>query len=146
MKSFYTKDFNFFKNKHEILKPHQYGFQRKLSTTHAILDIVTKSYNNININHYTGLLFLNLKKAFDPICQKRLLSKLEHYVVRGSALTLIRSFLKRQQFVMLNRKSPKRLPNDFGVPQGSMLDPLHFLIYVNDMENTIENIPRLVCR
>ena len=78
------------------------------------------------------------------VCLKTLLSKLEHYGIRGSALTLIRSFLKRQQFVMLNEKSSKTLPNDFGVPQGSMLGPLLFLYsYVNDMANAVQNTSRL---
>ena len=73
----------------------------------------------------------------------RCATKLEHYGVRGLALSLIKSFLNRQQFVMLNRKPSKPLPNDFGVPQGSMLGPLLFLIYVNDMANAVQNIPRL---
>ena len=101
MKSFYTKDYLNFLNVKKVLNPHQYGLQKKkkLSTTCVFFDMVSTFYDCINISHYTGLLFLDLKKAFVSPCHKTLLSKLEHYGIRGLE---IRFFLKRQQFVMLN--------------------------------------------
>ena len=84
-KFLYKRLFEFFENK-KFLNPHQYGFQRKLSTPHAILDIVTTFYDNIN--HNTGLLFLDLKKGFDSVFHKTLLSKAEeHY---GIEIQLLR--------------------------------------------------------
>ena len=102
-----------------------------LSITHAILDIVTIANDNININHNTVLLFLDLKKTFKSVCHARLLSTLEHYGIKGSALTLIKSFFNKQQFIMLNGKPFKTLPNDFEVPQSSMLGLFLIPIYVN---------------
>ena len=78
--------------------------------------------------------------------QKTPLSKLEHYDVRGSALTLIRTFLKRQKFVMLKGKFSKTLRNDFSVLQVLILGPLLFLTYINKIYTLkqVQNSPRLL--
>jgi len=76
----YAKLINFF-NKHSILLPNQYGFRRGLSTNHALLDVVTTSYDNIDKLLQTMLIFIDYKKAFDTVCHQILLSKLEHYGV-----------------------------------------------------------------
>lgn len=65
-----------------------------------MLDVVTATYENINENQYTGLIFVDLKKAFDTVCHPILLSKLAIYGIRGTANKLVQSYLtKRQQYM-----------------------------------------------
>ena len=101
-KVIFNRLLNFF-NKHSVLVSNQYGFRENCSTSHAILDIVTSTYDNINNNQYTGMVTLDITKAFDTVCHKRLLIKLDHYGIRGTAFNLIQSYLNnRLQYVHVN--------------------------------------------
>ena len=73
-----------FIEKHSILSPTQYGFRPESSTEFAILDIVSSCYENINEKLFTGLIMIDLKKAFDSVTHSILLQKLEHYGFRGN--------------------------------------------------------------
>ena len=64
-----------FLNKHDVLNPQQYGYQKGISTAHAILNIVTTTFDNISRNQFTAIFFLDLKKGFDTVCYKTLLKK-----------------------------------------------------------------------
>ena len=76
-------------------------------------------------------LFVDFQKAFDTVKRKILISKLEHYGIRGLPLCLFQNYLaKRTQFVEINKKSSNVLPINHGVPQGSLLGPLLFLINI----------------
>ena len=89
--------------------------------------------------------FLDLKKAFDTVTFQILLSKLKHYGIRGEAYYLLSSYLEgRKQFVLniINIVSTTQ-PVVYGVPQGSMLGPLLFLVYTNDIVNSTSSTPRL---
>ena len=132
------KRLNNFLNKHNIIINSQYGFQNK-----AFVDVITHSYDNINSNQYAGLVFLDLTKAFDSVNHDILLLKLEHYGIRGSANQLIKSFLSRKQFVSIKGAKSKLLHNNYGAPQGSILGPLLFLLYVNDMPQAVNCMPIL---
>ena len=101
-KCIYKRLVSFF-DKHKVLSPNQYGFRPGFNTTHSITDIATTAYENMGNNHYTGLIFLDLKKAFDTVNHNILLSKLNHYGIRGIADSLLSSYLTNwKQSVTIN--------------------------------------------
>ena len=138
------KRFVCFFDKLKILIPEQYGFRKNISTSHALLDIVTTTYeyDNIHKKHCTGAIFLDLKKAFHAVCHRTLLSKLDHYGIRGSTVNLINSYLEREQFVNLNGVNSRTQRKNFGVPQESRLGTL-FLIYINNISMAVKTPPTL---
>ena len=133
-----------FFDKHQVLYENQYGFREKYSTLHALLDVTLETYNAIQRNHHTALMFIDLRKAFDNVSHKILLQKLYHYGIRGPAHNLIKSYLSsRYQFVSHNSTTSSSKAINIGVPQGSILGPLLFLIYINDLPNAIISKLRL---
>eukprot|EP00116_Pleurobrachia_bachei_P004138 sb/3464400/ len=109
-----------FLDKNDILSPDQFGFRTGCSTTKALNSGIHHVVSSIDKGQHTVGLFLDLQKAFDTIDHEILLSKLEHYGIRGIPLDLFRSYLtNRMQYVRLSDFSSSTLPIIYGVPQGS---------------------------
>ena len=135
----YTRLDNFL-NLSEILYKFQFGFRKSYSTNHALLSIVEQIRGALDKNMFTCGVFIDLEKAFDTVNHEILISKLYHYGIRGVANKWFSSYLSnRYQKVSLNGVSSQRLPITCGVPQGSILGPLLFLVYINDMHLSVEH-------
>ena len=122
----------------------QFGFRHKRSCILQLLDVLddwTKYYDD---NKQIDAVYLDIKKAFDSIPHRRLLSKLENYGIGGNILKWIEDFLKeRRQRVVLNGKYSNWEKVTSGVPQGSVLGPVLFIIYVNDIPDSLESFSKI---
>ena len=137
-RAMHTRLYSFFDD-FELFYELQYGFRKKYSTDHAILSITEEIRQNIDNGKFTCGVFVDLEKAFDTVNHKILLAKLEHYGVRSVANNWFRSYLtNRKQMVDLGNGASTFQYVTCGVPQGSILGPLLFLIYINDMRNAVK--------
>lgn len=119
-----------------LISPKQFGFCKNKSTETALIQIKEKIIENIEQKLFTVGIFLDLRKAFDSVNHRILIEKLNAYGIRGHANNLIQSYLSnRKQFVKLGDYVSELRTINKGVPQGSILGPLLFLFYINDIEN-----------
>ena len=129
----------------KLLADSQSGFRKNHSTMTALLDATDEWPLNIDKGLVNAIVFIDLKKAFDTVDHKILLTKLEMYGIRDMSLKLFESYLTdRQQKCNINGTLSNPMPISCGVPQGSALGPLLFLIYINDLPNCLQHsTPRM---
>ena len=123
---------------HQTFFKRQFGFRKSHSTSHTLINIVERIRKTLDEGNFACGVFVDLQKAFDTVDHSILISKLNHYGIRGIANNWFKSYLSnRSQFVSISssKSTIKIIPH--GVPQGSVLGPLLFLIYINDLHRAI---------
>ena len=124
---------------HNCIYNLQFGFRKNHSTSHALVSLTEEIRNALDNNSFACGVFIDLQKAFDTVDHKILLHKLNYYGIRGKVNDWFKSYLSnRKQFVSINGFESNEETMKFGVPQGSVLGPLLFLIYINDLHIAIK--------
>ena len=129
-----SKRLTFFFDKNKLFSDCQFGFRKSYNTELAVIDIYEKLLKNLDERLSSCAIFLDLAKAFDTVNHDILIRKLSKYGIRGSALQMLDSYLSsRKQFVSIDNVNSETAIIELGVPQGLILGPFLFLIFINDL-------------
>ena len=129
---------------HNILYNLQHGFRHGRFCETQLLELTSTLQANLNARAQTDLIIMDSSKAFDKVCHKKLLSKLDFYGVRSNTLQWISCFLEgRQQYVVVDGAQSSYTDVLSGAPQGSVIDPTLFLVYINDLPDYVSSTVHL---
>jgi hypothetical protein len=122
--------------KFSILSPVQFGFQSKKCTSDAVVKLVESIYESFNNKSHALSIFVDFKKAFDIVNHKILIRKLQAYGIRGLPLNWFENYLEnRKQYVRIGSSHSNTKSINIGIPQGSVIGPIMFILYINDLPN-----------
>ena len=129
----YNRVYNYLNNSNLLFRK-QFGFRKGHSTDHALIKLIGSIYDSFNQNKYTLVVFIDLSKAFDTVDHNILIDKLNSYGMKNNSLKWVSSYLSnRKQFMQAGAIKTSSFDIICGVPQGSILRPLLFIIYVHGL-------------